>query len=76
VLLLEAGRAPKPPLAIAHAWRREATAVSHLGAVPRRVLPRVRTPSTLASFSLKTQRHRARRALKRSFGEPPITMPH
>jgi hypothetical protein len=52
-LLLEGGRAPEPTLTIAHAWRREAAAVSHFGAIPRRVSPRVRTPSTPALFCPK-----------------------
>jgi hypothetical protein len=57
-LLLGARIVLEPSLAITYAWRREATAVSCLVAIPR-VSPQVRTRSTHASFCPKTQRHRA-----------------
>jgi hypothetical protein len=61
---------PEPPLTIARARRREATAASHLGAVPRCVLPGVRTPSTPASFCPKVHVTVPRRAREQISGEP------
>jgi hypothetical protein len=52
-LLLEARRAPEPPLTVVCDWMRGATVVSHLGAVPSHVLSQIRTPSTPVSFCPK-----------------------
>jgi hypothetical protein len=52
-LLLEARRAPEPPLTIVYARRRGAATASHLGFIPRHVSSRVRTPSTPTSFCPK-----------------------
>jgi hypothetical protein len=52
-LLLEAESVPEPPLTVIRARRRGATAVSHLGGVPRRVSSWVRTSSTPVSFCPK-----------------------
>jgi hypothetical protein len=61
----------EPPLAVTCAWR-EAAAVSHLGAVPHRMLRRVRTPSIPASIARKHRVTVPRRAQERSSGEPPM----
>jgi hypothetical protein len=72
-LLVEARRAPEPPLTVVHARRSGAATVNHLVVVPLRVSSRVRTPLSPTSFCPQNPASTCPRELK---SEASVSPPH